>query len=238
MHQHILHMEEVESTNESLKKLVKDGAIKPPFCLYADHQSKGKGQRGNTWISEKGLNLMASFLISGKEVTPSIAAINAIGALAVIKSLEDLGLNQLKVKWPNDVFIGDLKLAGVLTENIYAGNKLQYTVVGIGLNVNQTEFPKDISATSLAAITGKNWSVDELLLKLYLEIYSTLNLNAEFLLSELNQRLYKKNRNVTFQKNGEYKEYEVKGISASGDLEVLDGGVSVLLPHHMYKWEK
>lgn len=216
--------------------MVKEGAVKPPFCVLADLQTKGKGQRGKEWTAEKGQNLLASFLLNGDSVNPSIAALNAIGALAVVKTLEGIGIRQVKIKWPNDVYLGDLKLAGVLTENIFQGDKLKYTIVGVGLNVNQTDFPDELRAASLKAITGKDWNIYELVSVLNTNMYNTVNQDLKDLVLEVNSRLYKKGKNVTFQNGEEYNVYNVNAINALGELEVYDGNTSLQLQHHIYKW--
>lgn len=234
----MLHIKEVDSTNTFLKELVKEGSVQPPFCVSADMQTQGKGQRGNHWISESGSNITASFLFPKIEHSAKPAILNFIAANALLEVLENNRVRQVKVKWPNDIYIGDLKMAGILTENVFEGDRLKYSILGIGLNVNQLDFDDDVNATSLRAITGKAWDRDQLLLELYIALYNLKDHDSTSLVNKVNERLYKANKSVTFMQSNKYYDYQVLRINNEGQLVVLDGKKEKVIEHHVYKWIK
>lgn len=132
--------------------------------IIADFQEKGKGQRGNTWESEKGKNLTFTiiltplFLKAGQQFF-----LNKIASLAVYDFLKDLEIPEISVKWPNDILVNGKKIAGILIENTIRSNEIIHSVVGIGLNINQTAFSANLNAVSLQNISGKSYSREKCL---------------------------------------------------------------------------
>lgn len=143
------------STNDSARHLLEKTAIPEGFVLITDNQTKGRGQRGNIWSSEAGKNLTFSIIVRPNflKITDQFD-LNIIASLAVRNAVADL-LPQKKceVKWPNDVFIGKKKVCGILIENLVKGSRLDYVIIGIGLNVNQKIFSLP-RATSIANELG------------------------------------------------------------------------------------
>ena len=155
-----------DSTNTLMRQLVAAG--NPPEFIYAGYQTAGRGQTGNGWESEPDKNLLCSILL------PPIKELfyqNVITSVAVLRTLSGLGIDGLTVKWPNDIYWGDKKVAGILVENTILGSEVQYSIAGIGLNVNQTEWHSGApNPVSVKQITGKDYDIDELMQQLLAEI--------------------------------------------------------------------
>jgi BirA family biotin operon repressor/biotin-[acetyl-CoA-carboxylase] ligase len=126
-------------------------------------QKAGKGQSGAQWNSEPGKNLLMSVLLFPHELpVKKIFMLNKVVALAVRDLISEF-VPEVKIKWPNDIYVADKKICGMLIENSLRGNQIQYSIAGIGLNINQGVFPTEIlNPTSLKIITGKIFSVDEI----------------------------------------------------------------------------
>lgn len=172
----LLFLTEVESTNTYAMGLLRNVNTLEGTVVHTDHQSRGKGQRGATWNSAIASNITASIILKPNFLkTEESFFLSKISALALYDVLTDV-LNSsqydIKIKWPNDMLVNSRKIAGILIENTYNQQQLQYSVVGIGLNVNQAEFNglSDL-ATSLKLLTGQQHDRSEILEKLcrYLE---------------------------------------------------------------------
>jgi BirA family biotin operon repressor/biotin-[acetyl-CoA-carboxylase] ligase len=129
--------------------------------IVTDNQTRGRGQRGNEWFSEAHKNLTFSIILKPIFVKP-VDQFNLTMAisLALRDFLTQRVKRQVKIKWPNDILIGDKKLSGILIENSLAGDAIQYSVVGIGLNVNQDSFLIK-TATSMKEIVGQEFILTE-----------------------------------------------------------------------------
>ena len=148
--QQIKYLETCDSTNTLALKECLEESIKEGFTWIADHQTEGRGQRGNSWLSKKGDNLLFSIYLKPKlQNEPHFYFSKAI-ACGIIDGLQQWSKSKLplQIKWPNDIYIGDQKLGGILIENQWAGSQWTHSIVGIGLNINQEEFG-DLRANSL-----------------------------------------------------------------------------------------
>ncbi len=228
---------EVDSTNSYLRKKAAEQPLPAQYAVCASVQLHGKGQRGNTWKSEAFLNLTASFVVKNPGNILELSWLNNAAAIATTKTLEVFGVSRPTIKWPNDVYIGDRKIAGILTENILINGHVSIAVVGIGVNVNQLKFD-GIPATSIAAVTGSENDITDLLQSLYLQFYSSLEVDKHTLLQQVNERLYKKDTLVTFEHEGRFVSFTVKNLLKNGNLEVSDGTKSIEIEHHRTKWLK
>lgn len=154
----IRKIESVDSTNSYLK--ANPGAVGELTMLAAYEQTAGRGQRGNHWEAEPGKNLTFSFYFKPEGVRPREQfAISEAVALGITDYLS--GEIEAKVKWPNDIYAGDEKIAGILIEHSIMGMEITRSIVGVGLNINQREFRSDApNPTSLALLTGKNFDID------------------------------------------------------------------------------
>ena len=162
-----MYIEQTNSTNTLLKELIAKG--QEPDFIYAGYQTAGRGQTGNSWESEKGKNLICSILLPSRE---NLFELNIVTAVAVQRLLGE----DFTIKWPNDIYWQDKKIAGILIENAIIGNEVKYSIAGIGINVNQTEFVSNApNPVSLKQITGKEYNLDELMQQLYTEVQKALN---------------------------------------------------------------
>lgn len=197
----IIKLDAIESTNDFLKSLAADQHVQNFTVVTAETQTRGKGQMGSTWTSEPGKNLTMSILLHDVVGDLSkIFVLNAAVAIAVCDVLEADGL-EVQIKWPNDIMAGDKKIGGILIENSINGNLVR-SVVGIGLNVNQTEFVDLPRASSLAILTGKQWDRDLLLEQILERIKATTaNLQADQLklLTAYNEKLFRRGVETAFR---------------------------------------
>ncbi len=134
-----IYSDEVESTNAML--LASKDSNQNGTVLLAEFQSKGRGRKEREWISSSGQNLTFSILLKSEFKEQKIHLINLSAAIAVAQAIENLFQLNVELKWPNDVLINKKKIAGILLESISKGNKISRVVVGIGINVNQPNFP-------------------------------------------------------------------------------------------------
>lgn len=164
---HIIHLKETESTNDYAKALLQKGELSAPFTLiYTDNQTKGRGRLGRSWESKEGDTLCMS-LVAPYPHKPAITLLSALAVYNILKK----HYCSLKIKWPNDIVAENKKLCGILTESTDRS-----AVIGIGINLNSTNFSQDIShkATSLKLLTGKNYDSFKLSKKVAKELSKLL----------------------------------------------------------------
>lgn len=225
-------LESVDSTNNYAMQQVHLGLAKHGMAWLAIEQTAGKGQRGKSWESEKGKNIAISLsfepsrLFTGPQ--PDIQNqfhFSAAIALTCAGFLSKYTKDEITIKWPNDLFWRDRKAGGILIENKFQGNTWKWAVAGIGINVNQTVFNKDLAnPVSLKQITGKNFEVTELAKILHELLIKNLSrpLNPEKISQQYNSCLYKINKRVTLRRNGETFDTVVKEVSPTGKLVTVD----------------
>lgn len=180
-----IHLTRVESTNSWLKESLEshNTAQIEGLVVTADDQFAGKGQQQKQWISEPGQNLIASILLLPKFLAPhQVFYLNKAVALAVRDALSTF-VDNVTIKWPNDIYYHKMKLAGILMENVLGANKVQQSIVGIGINVNQTSFNETlVNPISLKGISGNVYDRSEILAVLcsQLEKYYLQLRNGQF----------------------------------------------------------
>ncbi|MGB0176538.1 MAG: biotin--[acetyl-CoA-carboxylase] ligase [Owenweeksia sp.] len=156
----------MESTNSYLKNIIKNGNPAEGLTVVAEYQTSGRGQFGNTWEAEKGKNLLFSVLLRPHFLIPDRQfTLNMSVCLAVVDSLNEICPGFL-IKWPNDILYNQEKVGGILIESSISGDHLDTTVVGVGLNINQTDFSEEKGRTSLKKITGNSTDTDFLIQKI------------------------------------------------------------------------
>lgn len=160
-----MYIRQTDSTNTWLKKRLLQGEpTEDGFTVYTDFQTAGRGQQGNGWESEAGANLLFSsvFFLPDLPVQHQFR-LSQMVSLAIVESLQDK-VSDLSIKWPNDIYWKDKKLAGILIENTISSGLLTQSIVGVGLNVNQTLFQSPApNPVSLRQITGQVWDRVQLL---------------------------------------------------------------------------
>jgi BirA family biotin operon repressor/biotin-[acetyl-CoA-carboxylase] ligase len=163
-----LFLLEVESTNTYAMNMLRNVNAIEGTVVYTDHQTKGKGQRGASWSSEIASNITASVILKPQFLSVENSFyLSKISALAVYDVLAEIlpeSQYDIKIKWPNDMLVNKRKIAGILIENNFNNLSIQHSVVGIGLNVNQTLFENlGDTVTSLQMITNRHFERNEVL---------------------------------------------------------------------------
>lgn len=160
----LIKLDAVTSTNDFLKSLVSQQYLENFTVVTAKEQTAGKGQMGAVWVSEPDKNLIMSVLVKDVLVNVSeVFHLNVITSVAMLEALKSLGLSGLSVKWPNDIMSGSKKTGGILIENIIKSNREIYSVIGVGLNVNQKDFGGFNKASSLALMYNRTFEIEEIL---------------------------------------------------------------------------
>ena len=197
--------------------------------FFAHEQWAGKGQRGKSWTSTPGENIILSTVLQpvNLPITQQFALSTAVALACFDLFSQYAGAADTAIKWPNDLYWRDRKAGGILIENSFKGDQWAYAIVGTGININQTLFPETArNPVSLKQITGRSFHAVELARELgaFLEIrYQTLiKGNAGALLEEYNQRLYRKDQPVRLRKNQAVFQTVVKGVTPTGELVTRD----------------
>ena len=162
------HLKETESTNAWLTTLARDrrhngNHLPDLYAVYADYQTAGRGAGSNKWHSTRGLNILTSIYFETGLTAADQFVFNLWFATSTRHFLAKY-IPDILIKWPNDLYVKDRKLAGDLTEHSVSGGRLDFSVAGIGINVNEKDFPDEIpNPTSLFLETGEHYDVDALL---------------------------------------------------------------------------
>ena len=168
----IIWLERVDSTNDEARRHISE--IDNLSVVSALEQTKGRGQHGNTWLSMPGENLTFSLIVKDFRIKSNEqSAISQATALSLTKILGRYGI-EARIKWPNDIYAGDNKICGILIENSLKGMEIDWSIIGIGLNVNQTSFPEHLpNPTSMRLCTeNSNPYNTRTILEEYIEIFT------------------------------------------------------------------
>ena len=223
----IIKLDAIDSTNDFLKNLSNQNETQNFTIVTAETQTKGKGQMGSKWISESSKNLIVSIL--EKKVLQNINQIfdlNVAVAVSILQAIETLKIKKLSIKWPNDIMSGNKKIGGILIENVIKPNNIIFSIIGFGLNVNQTNFDDLPNASSLKNITNKTFEKELILIKIieFLEKnIDILKYNQQDQLWELYHKLlYKKDKIIAFedQKNEKFMGI-IQKVTPSGKLVLM-----------------
>ena len=223
----IIKLDAIDSTNDFLKNLSNQNETLNFTIVTAETQTKGKGQMGSKWISESGKNLIVSIL--EKEVLQNINQIfdlNVVVAVSILQAIETFKIKNLSIKWPNDIMAGNKKIGGILIENVIKPNNIIYSIIGFGLNVNQTNFDDLPNASSLKNIANKTFEKELILIKIVEFLEKNINIlknNQQNQLWELyNKLLYKKDKIMAFEdQNNEKFMGIIQKVTPSGKLVLL-----------------
>ncbi len=159
----IIKLNAIDSTNDFLKELAHKMQLRNGIVIKADYQTKGRGQLHNSWHSDRGKNLLFSVLYDFKDLKISNRFyLNKIVSIAVSSVLKRY-IPNVKIKWPNDIMSFNKKIAGILIENVFNGNNIQKSIIGVGVNINQISFVNLPKATSLKIVLKKDLDIDFIL---------------------------------------------------------------------------
>lgn len=240
----LLHLPSVDSTNNYAKDFIAKSSPIDGTVILADEQYAGRGQAGNQWLSEPNKNLTfsiiynTSFLLATEQFYLNMAV--SLGIWSVVRGPWSMEGSQrltthespqtTKIKWPNDILLNDKKIAGILIENTISGMHLKYSVIGIGINVNQDNFPAELHAISLKRLSDKEEDIQQLLSNLLasVEKYYMLLRERKFdrLKNEYVENLYRYRVTSTFEEGDTVFEGKIIGIEETGGLLVeTDSGI-------------
>lgn len=216
----LLWRERVGSTNDELRALAEQGMAEG-LVLVAEEQTAGRGRRGAAWISPKGENLACSILLKPAAAKALWHRLSLVVGLAVAEALEGF-VPFAEIKWPNDVRVGGKKIAGILVE---AG--ADYVIIGIGININSTNFPEELVATSLREQAGRELDRGEVLREVIVRLARYADgIHADFanLLTSIRERCALTGHRVSYLAADQRREGIVRGIGRAGELLVESGG--------------
>jgi BirA family biotin operon repressor/biotin-[acetyl-CoA-carboxylase] ligase len=223
----IIKLDAIDSTNTYLRQLSSVEKLDDFTIVMTASQTAGKGQMGTEWKTEKGKNLTFSVFkkISCLENDEGFY-ISMATSLAIYNGLKYFQIPKLAIKWPNDILSENQKICGILIENVIQNSKMTAAIIGIGINVNQTNFEVGLNASSLKNSIGINFDLDEVLFQIVeqLKKYSHLITERAFdtLKEEYESLLFRKDKPSTFRTpNGELFMGFILGVAEDGKLNVM-----------------
>jgi BirA family transcriptional regulator, biotin operon repressor / biotin---[acetyl-CoA-carboxylase] ligase len=228
----LVHLPTCQSTNDTMARMIQNQDLNEGLIVITEDQTHGKGQRGNIWKSRKGENLTFSLYLKPHFLDISQQFyLNACISLGIYHALYEYVSEAVKIKWPNDIFLYQNKMGGILIENNLRGSQIEHSIIGIGLNVNQKDFDFP-SATSLSNVIGQNIDKEELLVQLAKHIEAQFLKLKKLKLRELKEAYMEKLfgwREVRkFEDKKGVFEGEITGIDEFGRLELWGRGKKIV----------
>ncbi len=223
-----IELESVDSTNNYAMARAAAGSAGHGTLYFAHDQWAGKGQRGRTWTSKPGENIILSAVLEPLAFSSSqVFALSAGVALACRDLLSRYAGDQAtRIKWPNDLYWNDRKAGGILIENSFRGDRWAFAIAGIGININQSDFPESArNPISLRQITGRSHDPVQLARELGACLdrrYSELEAGPSAVIAEYNSRLYRLGQEVRLKKDNAVFDTVVTGVSTQGRLLTRD----------------
>lgn len=216
---------ETDSTNNYLKRLMRKSVLKDYTCVIADFQTAGKGQNINKWESQLGKNALFSIYINPKQISPGNQfIISKIVSLAIVDFLGQHTEN-ISIKWPNDIYVGDRKIAGILIEITIKGSKIENAIVGIGLNLNQTEFSDKLpNPISLKQLNSSNFDIKETIEEIITRIENYFIQISEGGEDEINKlyhsKIFRLNKLCDYFVDSRKIKGKIRGVNEYGQLKM------------------
>ncbi|MXV49825.1 biotin--[acetyl-CoA-carboxylase] ligase [Pedobacter sp. HMF7647] len=228
--QNVVRLSKIDSTNSYLKEILSNSAPVPEgTVIMADEQFAGRGQSTNSWYSEPGKNLTVSLLLNPRFLSVGQQfLLNKAISTSINDVLRQIIGNEVKIKWPNDVYFKNSKSGGILIENIIQGNQWKYAIIGIGLNVNQIEFPDlERPVSSIKKILQEDYDLERLLAEICCAIEASYlklrTLNFSGLSESYLERLYRFNELAMFKANDKLFEGTIVDVDDQGLLHIKTG---------------
>ncbi len=240
----IIELDTIDSTNNYAMQLIDADTAQAGMTIISAEQTQGKGQRGKQWITAPGESLLMSIICRPYCELEHQFLFNATIAVAVANFLTELyEYWDIRIKWPNDIIINDKKAGGILIENVLRGNSWSYSIIGLGLNILQNNFPDELPfATSLKLASGKNFNVRQIfeaLRKNILQKTSSL-LTADAVMREYNDYLFRRGCEQKFTDGLQERKGVIHSAASNGTLHVQLADGSILQYNHgvvQWKWE-
>ena len=217
------HVNELTSTNEYLWKLSEKQELEDFYTISAGFQNSGKGQDDNVWESAEGQNILLSIIVNPSFLlAENVFQISRWVSLAIVDYLKEKGLRNILIKWPNDIYIDDKKIAGILIQNAMLGHHISKSMIGIGLNINQTVFVSDApNPVSLKQLTQQDYSVNNEISSLIKNLqmdYKLLKSTPQQLIQDYHQLLYQRDQWCDYQIGEGIVKGMIKGVDQYGRL--------------------
>lgn len=224
----VLYFNQLLSSNIHAQALIKQGEIKHGDVICTNYQQQGKGQQSTKWHSNPSENLLFSLYLQLSWPADRLFQLNKMASLAVCDLLDNLTVPAVRIKWPNDILVNSQKICGILIENSLQGNRAIHTVVGIGLNVNQSTFPAfNRQATSLIEVLGRKLNRDQLLkqfLKCFKGRLNQMVYHQEGLDEAYKDVLFGRDRELKFESAGSQFKAKLVGVEEDGRLKLEKAG--------------
>lgn len=240
----VVYLPTCHSTNDIAAELVRREKVSEGTVVITDEQTAGRGQHGTAWLANRGQNFTLSLVLMPTFLTLTEHFLLSQAIALGIRDYLSRFTQSAKIKWPNDLFVNDLKIGGILIENSLQGSRLAHSVVGIGLNINQAQFPAVVSShvTSLRLETGQTFHLAEQLPVLLLALEkSYLRLRAgkvEALRREYQQHLLGFEQSRLYTIDGRTVEGTIRGVTSAGKLRLaLNGGPEREFDIKEIKWQ-
>ncbi len=229
----VLHFRSLDSTNNRAKELLKTHPVQEGTIIKTHEQKSGRGYSGNFWESEPGKNITISCILKPLFLPPQFQfRLTMIMSIAVREAVEFFLKDhpcKVQIKWPNDIYVDNRKIAGILIENNIMADKIREAICGVGLNINQMRFVSDApNPVSLKMITGNNYSLDEVLDLMREKFnfwYNTLKSEELSMINEsYHSSLYRLGELASYENNGIAFKGMITGTDPYGRLLITDTG--------------
>lgn len=213
----------VDSTNDYARALLEKEAPEEGTIIVAGDQKKGRGHGTNTWHSKRGKNLLFSIILYPEFISANtqflISKVISLGIYDYLCSY----VSDVSIKWPNDIYVDDRKISGILIENDLMGSSVKNSIVGIGMNINQQKFPKEIpNPVSLSQMIEKKLVLKEELKKLTGFLEKRYQMLARGMVDKIQKdyhsRLFRLNEMSWYQNSEEQFKAKIIGVSDYGQL--------------------
>ena len=221
----IIELKEISSTNDYALELARTENVPEFTVIRADFQTKGRGQVGNHWVADSGKNLLFSVILHPTHISANNQFIlSQCVSLALFRTVS-LFCDNVAIKWPNDLYVDDKKIAGILIENLLNGKQIASSIIGIGLNVNQENFIGAENPISLKDILHNNLNINEILV-LFLQglqsLYTMISAQNETIRRKYLAHLYLLGKQAQYKdKNGTFTG-AISSVSDDGKLHIID----------------
>jgi BirA family biotin operon repressor/biotin-[acetyl-CoA-carboxylase] ligase len=224
-----IELTSVDSTNRYLSEWSEKEPLEEGTSVFANEQTSGRGQKGTEWKSEAGKNLVFSFILYPEFLLATDQfMLSKIVSISVLKTVKKhlSGIAEIKIKWPNDIYADNRKITGILIENSIQNSRIRKSISGIGLNINQTDFPEMFYATSLRNLAGKEFHLNEISDTFFefMNHYYSLLKSSQYsrINTEYSENLFLLGKPSPFEWKGERISATITGVDHSGKLQLMD----------------
>lgn len=223
----LLFLDIIPSTNQFLLNQLAETGAESGAAVVTFTQSDGRGQKGNKWLSEPDKNISYSLVIKPDFIPARNQFLLSEFVSLTVKALLDEYTKEITIKWPNDIYYKNFKIGGILIENKLEGSLISHSVIGIGLNINQTDFPKELpNPISLSQITGEQYELKELAEKLHRRLITAF----EHLSTDNESDIRKYYLNSLYRRDGFHRYKDAKGEFKARILDINAHGQLILEP--------